>query len=696
MRYSFTKLLFAGILLFGGETMIAQVKEVCGTDLERKKLIALYPEILEREADFEKRAAERLTSIMRIEGETIIIPVVFHIIHDYNGENISDEQVYDAIENINADFRKTNTDFAATIPEFEDIAADCNIEFRLAQKELSSGCTNGIDRIASLRTYSGSDAAKLGGWQSGKYLNIWVVKDLQNGAAAYAYYPGSIAGIMYTVDGIICRQDYVGTIGTAGTYAAHVLSHEIGHYLNLQHLWGNTNSPGVACGDDQVPDTPITEGWTSCNLAGNTCSGSIDNVQNHMEYSYCSTMFTEGQKSRIYATLEAEDAMRNNLWTEENKILTGTNDGYVSGLCTPKADFHTPDRLTCKGNSITFYDVSFNAEVESRVWTFAGGIPETSTEINPVVQYNDVGWHSVTLNVTNASGTDTKVFDNYLYVSSSVPELDENYFGDFNAEEEVNSNWILNNKYPDDREWLWRSTNGYWNTGCIWLNSRFGPDLETDVAISPSFDLSSGLTDNLFFKYSTTSFGVSEDDYTMALKVYYSINCGDSWIYMNKVTGQDLISSYGGSSDFYPNYPDQWASAEFNLPEASKTNNVKFKLEFNYNAYVNNVFIDDFNFFSGVLSSPLQEELIALKLAPNPTAVNSETILYYSLKEQAALQISIVDLFGKTIATIDLGAQAAGSHQYVINPADIGISKGCYIIKIGNGQFSATEKLFVL
>ena len=119
-------------------------------------------------------------------------------------------------------------------------------------------------------------------------------------------------------------------------------------------------------------------------------------------------------------------------------------------------------------------------------------------------------------------------------------------------------------------------------------------------------------------------------------------------------------------------------------------------MEFNYNSYVNNIFIDDFNFVSGVLSSPLQEELIALKIAPNPTAVNSETILYYSLKQQDDLQISVVDLFGKTIAVVDLGTQLAGSHQYIFNPADLGISKGCYIIKIGNGKFSTSEKLLVL
>jgi len=672
-----------------------QTTDMCGTDLEREKLLQTHPDILQREAEFDKRAMEKLTSIMRIEDETIVIPVVFHIIHDYGPENISDAQVYDAIAKINADFSATNTDFLATIPEYAGIAANCNIEFRLAQKELSGGCTNGIDRIASLRTYEGSDAAKYGGWQSGKYLNIWVTKDLTNGAAAYAYYPTSIAGLMYTVDGIIARYDYVGTIGAAGPYAIHVLSHEIGHYLNLQHVWGNSNAPGIACGDDQVPDTPMTEGWTSCNIYGNTCGGAVDNVQNHMEYSYCSTMFTEGQKARIMAALESEDAMRNNLYTQENLLLTGTNDGYIASGCVPKADFYASDRILCTGNSTTFHDVSFNAVVTERYWEFEGGIPATSTEINPIVQYNDEGWHTVTLTVTNANGSSTKTFEKYLNVAKTDANYDATYFADFNDEATVNNDWVLYNKYPDDREWQWRGNNGYWNSGCVWLNSRFGPDLETDVMISPPFDLSLGLTDNLFFKYATTSFGVDASDYTMSLKLYYSVNCGDSWIYFNKLTGQDLISSYGGSADFYPQYPDQWGSAMFNLPEGAKENHVQFKFEFVYNPYVNNLFIDDFNFTTGVLSTANQNARIAVKLSPNPVAVNGQTILHYNTIDAVNLTFLITDIYGKIVYKSGLGNTTAGSHQLIISPQQLGLAAGCYFLQLTDGKVSANSKLVV-
>ncbi|MBK9456511.1 MAG: PKD domain-containing protein [Bacteroidetes bacterium] len=694
--YYIRSLFFSSILVFATCVWTkAQTPDMCGTDIERKKLIESHPEILQREANFDKLAAARLTSIMRIEDETLIIPVVFHIIHDYGSENISDAQVIDAMENINADFRGTNVDFLATLPEYADIAADLNIEFRLAQRELSGGCTNGIDRIASLRTYEGSDAAKLGGWQSGKYLNIWVTKDLTSGAAAYAYYPTSIAGLMYTVDGIIARHDYVGTIGTAGSYAIHVLSHEIGHYLNLQHVWGNSNAPGVACGDDQVPDTPMTEGWTSCNIYGNTCGGAVDNVQNHMEYSYCSTMFTEGQKARVYAALESEDAMRNNLYTPGNLALTGTADGYVASGCVPKADFYASDRILCNGNSTTFHDVSFNAPVVSRLWEFEGGVPATSTELNPIVNYSTEGWHTVKLTVTNENGSNTKIFENYLNVSKSDAIYDATYFADFNDETSTKKDWIFYNKYPDDREWKWRSSNGYWNSGCVWLNSRYGPDLETDIIISPAFDLALNLTDNVFFKYATTSYGVGEVDYTMSLKIYYSINCGDTWVYMNKLTGAELISSYGGSSDFYPQYPDQWASAVFNLPESAKTNHVQFKFEFVYNPYVNNIFIDDFNFTTGVLSTPAPEAFITLKMSPNPVSAKNTAALYYNVVEQCAITLEITDIYGKLLHTKNIGITEPGSHQEFISPADWGLQSGCYFIRLKSGQYDAVSRLIV-
>ena len=365
-------------------------------------------------------------------------------------------------------------------------------------------------------------------------------------------------------------------------------------------------------------------------------------------------------------------------------------------MALPKADFYSNYRLICSGNSVTFYDKSFNADVTSRTWTFDGGTPATSTEINPVVQFDGVGWHSASLTVANASGSTIKQISNYLYASPSDATLNETYFENFNEEGEVNSNWIFYNKYPDDFEWDWRAGNGYWNTGCIWLNSRYGPDQETDQVISPSFDLSLGNTDNLFFKYCTTSPGATSADYTMSLKLYYSTNCGESWIYFNKITGQDLISSYGGSTNFFPTYPDQWASADFNLPEACKTNNVKFKIEFVYNSYVNNVFIDDFNFVSGYLSTPASETMIVMQVNPDPVQMNENAIVRFNLKETGNVTYSVTDLSGKIIATIPLGNLIAGSHECIINPGIIGLSRGCYFIRINSGNNTASNKFMVL
>ncbi|MEZ5015387.1 MAG: M43 family zinc metalloprotease [Chitinophagales bacterium] len=672
----------------------AQMETYCGTDAKRLEAIQNDPSILEREAAFNAFAAQFNIEQFRTEDNNYVIPVVFHIVHDYGPENISDDQIYNAMENINADYSKTNDDFDETVADFVGIAANCQIEFRLAQRQLSGTCTDGIDRIPSMLTYAAGDEAKLNGWQSGHYLNIWVVKSLPAGVAAYAYYPSSIGGLLYTVDGVICRYDYVGGIGAAGSYAKHVLSHEIGHYLNLAHVWGSTNAPGVACGDDNVYDTPLTMGWTTCNLAGNNC-GELENVQNFMEYSYCETMFTEGQKERMYAALESEDAMRNNLWTEENLALTGTTDGYVAPLCTPKAAFTADSRFICAGSTATFHDKSWNGAVDSRTWNFAGGVPETSTETDPMVMFTEPGWHAVTLTATNDAGSNIATEEKYIFVSSSAPDLDKNYFGDFNDPEEVETNWALYNKYPDDQYWQWRGGNGYWNTGCIWLNSRNGVSGDKDAVVSPSFDLADGTANLLFFKYSNTSNAPDESGYNMSLKMYYSTNCGVTWIFFGQLYGDDLITSYGGGTDFYPQFPDQWRSANFNIPTPAKTANVKFKMEFNYGSYSNNLFIDDFNFTTGFLDVAEQTEAIRLIVGPNPVSAGDVLQVQYYTEVAGDLYLEISDITGKRIAHKPLPDNGAGSHAVLLSPADYGLQSGCYLLTLSNGSAAVHTRIVV-
>ncbi|HMZ95407.1 MAG TPA: hypothetical protein PLD56_12880, partial [Chitinophagales bacterium] len=96
-----------------------------------------------------------------------------------------------------------NTDTSAVVNAFKSNIANIGIEFRLAQKDPQGNCTNGIDRIASPLTYLGNDAAKLNPWDRRKYLNVWVVKTMEDGVAGYAYKPVSVSGVNYHIDGII-------------------------------------------------------------------------------------------------------------------------------------------------------------------------------------------------------------------------------------------------------------------------------------------------------------------------------------------------------------------------------------------------------------------------------------------------------------------------------------------------------------
>ena len=160
------------------------------------------------------------------------------------------------------------------------------------------------------------------------------------------------------------------------------LTHEVGHYLNLLHTWGYTNDPGVDClGTDDVSDTPPTKGWTSCNLSGATCSSPLDNIQNYMEYAYCSTMYTEGQKTRMRNALTSSACQRSSLWTTANLIATGISLPAV--LC--KSDFKSNNinNTVCQGNSLTFNDIAWNGVPTAWNWTFQGGTPATSGNAVP-------------------------------------------------------------------------------------------------------------------------------------------------------------------------------------------------------------------------------------------------------------------------------------------------------------------------
>ena len=254
---------------------VAQEPFVCGHDEMRRRLIESDPNFLQREAEYEAEIQQliRENAEMRDEYIMVTIPVVFHVLHLGGRENISDEQIHDQIDILNRDYTKMNineaipdVDLDNAIPHFQDIAADVRMQFALPTIDPYGNCTNGIDRINTVETLRGSDESKLRPWPRGKYLNVWVTDIIESGAAGYAYKPGSVEGFGQIRDGIMIRHEYIGSIGTSAPYTSRALTHEVGHYFNLDHLWGATNEPAIGpCGDDGVEDTPLTRGHNNCN-----------------------------------------------------------------------------------------------------------------------------------------------------------------------------------------------------------------------------------------------------------------------------------------------------------------------------------------------------------------------------------------------------------------------------------------------
>lgn len=272
-------------------------------------------------------------------SDEYIIPVVFHVLHLNGPENVSDDQINYAMEALNEDFNKQNWDTMNVVPAFADNIADIGVTFKLAKLDPDGNPTTGINRIyTNLTNYGWEDSSKINQWPPHKYLNVWVSKSLNGYAAAYAWYP-EYAEYYPELDGIMMQYDYLGYTGTAGEYARHVLTHEVGHYLNLKHTWDDMIGSGP-CGDDEVPDTPITQS-SGCDLDLSGCNPPvIENVQNFMTGSYCNVMFTEGQKERMINCLNSPVGGRSNLWQHENLVETGLIENTAAIAAVSKDGFY--------------------------------------------------------------------------------------------------------------------------------------------------------------------------------------------------------------------------------------------------------------------------------------------------------------------------------------------------------------------
>ncbi|GAB6012690.1 M43 family zinc metalloprotease [Viscerimonas tarda] len=261
---------------------------------------------------------------------TIIIPVVVHVVYNTSAQNISDAQINSQLQVLNEDFRRLNTDRTNTPAVFANIAGDANIEFKLAKIDPNGNPTTGITRTSTTQTkfYAGNDGVKFsstGGqnaWDANKYLNIWVCNIWRTSSQdllGYAQFPSEF-GMSPNTDGVVIHSNCFGRNGsTVAPYnKGRTATHEVGHWLNLRHIWGDDGDFGCHCnGSDGVDDTPNQSVMKyDCPSFPTTdcCTPSSPGIMfmNYMDYTddACMNLFTEGQVVRMRAIFDAETGVR--------------------------------------------------------------------------------------------------------------------------------------------------------------------------------------------------------------------------------------------------------------------------------------------------------------------------------------------------------------------------------------------------
>ena len=257
--------------------------------------------------DFTQKVIQNKGQYRILSDGTIEIPVYFHVLYRTSDENISKEQLQSQIDVLNEDFNERNSDVSKVPSHFAGVVTNVKIKFTWdSQSSINRKQSNkkqwSTDDAMKFESKGGSNA-----YLPQQYLNIWVVNKMVSYGSTilgYAQFPGGA----WATDGVVLAHNYTGRVGkvSAPYHKGRTATHEVGHWINLRHIWGD-----ATCGNDFVDDTPqhnTSNGGCPAADHKSTCTGTpLEMWMNYMDYTYdeCMYMFTDLQRDRMRAVFAA-------------------------------------------------------------------------------------------------------------------------------------------------------------------------------------------------------------------------------------------------------------------------------------------------------------------------------------------------------------------------------------------------------
>lgn len=688
------KILILAALFFAANPLITKAQELkpipCTTYEYMRDVQMKDPQFVQNQEILEQAYQFALAHPQK-SGQQVkrIIPIVFHVFHNGGAENIAKERILEQVAILNKDFNRLNSDTNKTNPLYKSIAANCEIEFRLAQKDPNGNCTDGIVRVKTPLTYNADNAIKaVSRWPNDKYFNIWVVETI-SGATLPSVILGrsQFPGGSNATDGVLLKYSVCGNTTNFNNYG-RTLTHEIGHSLNLRHIWGDGT-----CASDFVDDTPTHETANDgCPVNKvSVCAGNkVEMIENYMDYTdgSCQNMFSNGQKARMDIVWNSTQNSRNNLYSPANLIATGTNDGYVPVTCVPIADFNRKQEA-CTNTAVAYSDGSYRGSPTNWEWTFEGGTPAFSTLQNPSVTYANAGAYSVKLKVWNASGVDSIVRTSYMRVFETVSTKTLPYSID--AEDASKFNTDVYNRVENTTNWTIVNNAGFASSSSLAMKLYGTAEGQSNSIILPSINLKGTSAPLLSFDYAYAMRSVNSLD---RLQVGLSRNCGSTYSVLYSKAGADISTAPLTSASFVPNGDAQWKHIDLSLSSFATSTNTLIRFLAESAGPSNNIYVDNITITVATGIENLILNNLNLSIAPNP--FNYSAKASFNLFTNSKVKADLYDLLGRKVSSIFEGSLNAGAQEISItNEQTHFLSEGIYVLQLNVDGVLKSEKVLI-